>query len=91
MIGLLQRVSRAEVRVAGDVVGAIGPGLMVLVGVQRDDSEATARRLAERLVGYRVFEDVTERERVSWEHALLAPRSDYLVIRSWAYVRERER
>ena len=65
MIGLLQRVSRAEVRVAGDVVGAIGPGLMVLVGVQRDDSEATARRLAERMVGYRVFEDVTGRMNLS--------------------------
>ena len=57
MIGLLQRVSHAEVHVDGDSVGAIGPGLLVLVGVQRGDTAAQAERLAERLVGYRVFDD----------------------------------
>jgi D-tyrosyl-tRNA(Tyr) deacylase len=57
VIGLLQRVSRAEVRVAGSRVGAIGAGLLVLVGVQCDDDEAQAERLLERLVAYRVFPD----------------------------------
>ncbi len=57
MIGLLQRVSQAQVQVAGETVGAIGAGLLVLVGVERGDSEAQARRLLERLLGYRVFSD----------------------------------
>ncbi len=57
MIGLLQRVSEASVRVEGETVGAIGPGLLVLLGVERGDGEAQAARLLERLLGYRVFED----------------------------------
>ena len=59
MIGLLQRVSHASVRVAGAVVGEIGAGLLVLVAVERGDGPAQAQRLAERLVAYRVFEDAT--------------------------------
>ncbi len=57
MIGLLQRVTQAEVTVGDERVGRIGPGLLVLVGVERGDNEVTARRLAERLLGYRVFSD----------------------------------
>ena len=57
MIGLLQRVARAAVSVDGRTVGEIGPGLLVLIGVRRDDSETHADRLLERLLGYRVFED----------------------------------
>ena len=57
VIGLLQRVRRASVEVDGATVGAIGPGLLVLVGVQREDGEPQARRLLERLLGYRVFSD----------------------------------
>ncbi len=57
MIGLLQRVSRAKVRVGGDIVGKIGQGLMVLVAVHRDDTPQDIARLAERLLGYRVFPD----------------------------------
>ncbi len=57
MIGLLQRVTEASVTVAGEEVGAIGAGLMVLVGVERGDTAAEADRLLERLLGYRVFED----------------------------------
>lgn len=57
MIGLLQRVSRASVTVDGEVVGRIGLGLLVLVGVERGDGPAEAKRLAERLVEYRVFPD----------------------------------
>lgn len=57
MIGLLQRVSEATVRVDGEVVGEIGAGLLVLVAVERGDGPEQARRLAERLVAYRVFAD----------------------------------
>jgi D-tyrosyl-tRNA(Tyr) deacylase len=57
MIGLLQRVSQAEVRVERESVGRIGAGLLVLVGVQRGDAEGQADRLLERLITYRVFPD----------------------------------
>ncbi len=57
MIGLIQRVSSASVQVDGEVVGAIGRGLTVLVGVVRGDSVGNALRLAERLLAYRVFPD----------------------------------
>jgi D-aminoacyl-tRNA deacylase len=61
MIGLLQRVSQAEVRVADRKVGKIGIGLLVLVGVERGDREAQADRLLERLLTYRVFPDAEGR------------------------------
>jgi D-aminoacyl-tRNA deacylase len=57
MIGLLQRVSSAAVRVDGEEIARISQGLLVLVGVCRTDTPAHAERLAERLLGYRVFED----------------------------------
>ncbi len=57
MIGLLQRVQRAHVDVQGERIAEISRGLLVLVGVQRGDSEVEAGRLLERLLGYRVFVD----------------------------------
>jgi len=57
MRAVVQRVSSASVDVAGEVVGAIGTGLCVLVGVTHDDTEAVARKLAAKLVGLRIFED----------------------------------
>lgn len=57
MIGLLQRVTHARVDVAGETVGAIERGLMVLVCAERGDSEEQAERLLERLLAYRVFSD----------------------------------
>ncbi|MEJ2602747.1 MAG: D-aminoacyl-tRNA deacylase [Gammaproteobacteria bacterium] len=57
MIGLLQRVTAAAVHVDGDEIARIGTGLLVLVGVQREDTDRDAARLAERLLGYRVFPD----------------------------------
>lgn len=57
MIAVVQRVARAEVRVGGECVGAVGTGLLVLVGVHVGDGENDAAWLAERLVGLRVFED----------------------------------
>jgi D-tyrosyl-tRNA(Tyr) deacylase len=61
MIGLLQRVSRAAVTVDGDTIGEIGRGLLVLVAVHRDDEEHDIARLAERILGYRVFPDSEDR------------------------------
>ncbi|MDF5642990.1 D-aminoacyl-tRNA deacylase, partial [Vibrio parahaemolyticus] len=57
MIALIQRVSEAAVRVDGEVVGEIDRGLLVLLGVEKDDDEAKAKRLMERVTTYRVFED----------------------------------
>jgi D-aminoacyl-tRNA deacylase len=57
MIALLQRVRSASVAVDDVVIGAIDRGLLVFVGVQRADSDAQAERLAERILGYRVFGD----------------------------------
>lgn len=57
MIGLLQRVTQASVTVDNQVVGQIDAGLLVLVGVQKHDTDQSAARLIERLLGYRVFPD----------------------------------
>lgn len=57
MLALIQRVTRAEVTVDGERVGAIGPGLLALVGVEPADGEAQVARMAQRLLGYRVFDD----------------------------------
>jgi D-tyrosyl-tRNA(Tyr) deacylase len=54
---LLQRVSRAEVRVGGAVVGSIGAGLVILLGIGHGDDEATADALARRVCALRIFED----------------------------------
>ncbi|WP_028057289.1 D-aminoacyl-tRNA deacylase [Candidatus Solirubrobacter pratensis] len=61
MRALVQRVSRASVTVDGTVTGAIGPGLLVLLGVTHADTEADADRIAERIRALRVFPDVEGR------------------------------
>jgi len=58
---LVQRVTRASVRVDDRVVAAIGPGLLVLLGIAREDDEAMAERLADRVRALRIFEDAEER------------------------------
>ena len=65
MIGLLQRVDGASVAVEGNEIARIAKGLLVLVGVERGDNEATAERLLERLVNYRVFADSEGRMNLS--------------------------
>lgn len=57
MIALIQRVSEASVRVDDETVGAIGQGLLVLLGVEKGDTEAHAKKLCDKVLGYRVFED----------------------------------
>lgn len=57
MRAVVQRVSRASVRVDGETVGEIGAGLLVLLGVAQDDTEADADYLADKIAGLRIFED----------------------------------
>ncbi len=57
MRAVVQRVSRASVTVGGDLVGVIGPGLLVLVGVTHDDTAGVAQRMAERIWHLRVMDD----------------------------------
>jgi D-aminoacyl-tRNA deacylase len=65
MIGLIQRVSSAEVRVDGAVVGAIGRGILAFIAVTHGDSPGSAERLVERLLAYRVFADAHGRMNLS--------------------------
>lgn len=57
MRALLQRVSQANVSVSGGVTGAIDQGLLVLLGIDRDDNQEAARKLVDKLLAYRVFAD----------------------------------
>ena len=57
MLALIQRVTSASVDVEGETIGAIGSGLLALVAVEPGDGEAQIARMAERLLGYRVFDD----------------------------------
>jgi len=65
MIGFLQRVRRAEIRVDEQVIAEIGVGLMILVGVRDGDHRGSAERLVERLLAYRVFADDAGRMNLS--------------------------
>jgi D-tyrosyl-tRNA(Tyr) deacylase len=57
VIALLQRVARASVSVDGQEIGAVGAGLLILLGVERSDTAAQGERLLERVLTYRIFED----------------------------------
>ncbi len=61
MRAVIQRVSRASVKVDGDTVGQIEKGLLVLLGVAQDDTDSDADYLADKIVGMRVFEDADEK------------------------------
>lgn len=65
MIGLLQRVTHAQVDVASETIGRTGPGLLVLLGVEAQDDIAKAERLIERLLTYRIFGDEQGRMNLS--------------------------
>lgn len=76
MIALLQRVSRAQVVVEGDVIGHIGKGLLVLLCAERGDTEKEADTLLNRLVNYRVFNDNEGKMNLS----LAAVQGDLLLV-----------
>jgi D-aminoacyl-tRNA deacylase len=65
LIALVQRVTSADVKVAGDPAGAIGAGILALIGVERGDTEVEALLLAERVVGYRIFPDAAGKMNLS--------------------------
>jgi D-aminoacyl-tRNA deacylase len=76
MRAVVQRVSRAKVTVGGEVTGEIGAGLMILLGVGRDDTSAAASALAEKAANLRIFEDENEKMNLS----LLDVKSAALVV-----------
>ena len=76
MKALLQRVNKAQVSVAGEVVGEIRGGLVVFVGISREDGERDARYLAQKIIGLRIFSDSEGRFNLS----ALDTRSDLLVV-----------
>ena len=61
MIALIQRVSSAKVEVEGEVVGQIGRGLLVLLGVEKEDDRVKADKLAEKVLNYRIFSDENDK------------------------------
>ncbi|HZM34910.1 MAG TPA: D-aminoacyl-tRNA deacylase [Burkholderiales bacterium] len=65
MIALVQRVDEASVSSGVELLGAIGPGILALIGVERGDGEAEARRLAEKVVSYRLFSDAAGKMNLS--------------------------
>lgn len=76
MIGLIQRVSHAKVEIAGKVSGQIGKGILLLLGVEKEDNEAKADRLLQRVLAYRIFEDDTGRMNLSLQDI----KGDLLVV-----------
>ena len=88
MRAVVQRVSRASVTVDGEVVGACGRGLLVLVGVGHEDtSEATARRLAEKIARLRIFENDDGR----FDRSLLDVGGEALVVSQFTLLADSKR
>ncbi|PCJ49623.1 MAG: D-tyrosyl-tRNA(Tyr) deacylase [Gammaproteobacteria bacterium] len=65
MLALIQRVSSAEVKVDGKLIAEIDQGILALIGIEKGDSKADARRLCERLLGYRIFSDNEDKMNLS--------------------------
>ncbi len=65
MRAVVQRVSRCKVTVNGNVVGEIGAGLLVLLGVAKEDTEAAADYMVQKILGLRIFEDAEEKMNLS--------------------------
>ena len=69
MIALIQRVLNASVTIDGEICGEIGPGLLVLLGVEQGDDEQKAKRLSERVIGYRIFGDENDKMNLNVQQA----------------------
>jgi D-tyrosyl-tRNA(Tyr) deacylase len=82
VIGLIQRVTRAEVVVEGASVGSIGAGILLMLGVGRGDGEGDADRLLERVLGYRIFPDQDGR----MNRSLLDVRGELLIVPQFTLV-----
>jgi D-tyrosyl-tRNA(Tyr) deacylase len=69
MIALIQRVSDARVAVAGETIGKIGPGLLVLLAVEQGDDQSKCKRLAQRVLAYRIFADSDDKMNLNVQQA----------------------
>ncbi|QAV22913.1 D-aminoacyl-tRNA deacylase [Proteus hauseri] len=69
MIALIQRVTQAKVDIGGKTVGAINQGLLVLLGVEKEDNEQKAKRLCEKVCGYRIFSDENDKMNLNVQQA----------------------
>lgn len=69
MIALIQRVSQAKVEVEGQIIGQIGKGLLVLLGVEKDDDTLKADKLAEKVLNYRIFSDENDKMNLNVQQA----------------------
>ena len=83
MRALLQRVSQASVSVDGQIIGRIGPGLVVFIGAEIGDTETDARYLAEKSAGLRVFSDETSKFNLS----ALDTGGEMLVVSQFTFLR----
>lgn len=87
MIALVQRVDEANVRVGGETVSSIGPGILILLGVGKGDTDDGARRLADRCVHLRIFEDHAGK----FNHSLLDVRGAALVVSQFTLLADTSR
>ena len=69
MIALIQRVSQAKVDVNGETIGQIGKGLLVLLGVEKEDNQEKADKLAEKVLNYRIFSDDNDKMNLNVQQA----------------------
>ena len=69
MIALIQRVSQAKVDVKGETIGKIGKGLLVLLGVEKEDNREKADKLAEKVLNYRIFSDENDKMNLNVQQA----------------------
>ena len=69
MIALIQRVTQAKVDVNGETIGKIGKGLLVLLGVEKEDNQEKADKLAEKVLNYRIFSDENDKMNLNVQQA----------------------
>ncbi|QOF67621.1 D-tyrosyl-tRNA(Tyr) deacylase [Actinobacillus sp. GY-402] len=87
MIALIQRVTQAQVDVNGKTVGKIGKGLLVLLGVEKDDDRMRADKLAEKVLNYRVFGDENDKMNLNVQQA----GGELLVVSQFTLVADTQR
>ena len=69
MIALIQRALSASVSVAGETIGEIGPGLLILLGVEKGDTPENAKKLVDKVLGYRIFSDENDKMNLNVQQA----------------------
>ena len=87
MIALIQRVSSAKVEVDGEIVGQIGKGLLVLLGVEKDDDRQKADKLAEKVLNYRVFSDADDKMNLNVQQVA----GEVLVVSQFTWVADTQK